>query len=356
MKRNRISGFLILNILCMFCAFCLVCGMKLPAQAGKYTYTVRIFAGQQGTIHDNGGNPYAETEEKDGEVLILSGLHYGDQVNFNQNMVTLSNGSKYYIRGIRESGKDNNTVSNMVSFNVTGDQDYVVAYGILGDAVAYTVNYVDSEGNTLMPSETYYGNVGDKAVVAYLYIDGYQPQAYNIGMTLKEDPLENVINFVYTRITNTVITIPGQPAPDLPEGEGGGTTIIDQGIIDQEGTNFDGENPGGGNPGGDNPGGDNPGAGGDNPGGGGLDDIEDGQVPGDDGPDDYMDIGDDDTPAGGGFIQGDGSKENPLRIEIGALKIPLSTNIWIGAVSVIAIIIGLSLLLAEILRRKKKDE
>ena len=38
---------------------------------------------------------------------------------------------------------------------------------------SYTVNYVDENGNELAPSRTYYGNVGDRPVVAYLYMDGY---------------------------------------------------------------------------------------------------------------------------------------------------------------------------------------
>ena len=52
-----------------------------------------------------------------------------------------------------------------------------MVYGILGNAVAYTVNYVDTSGRQLAPSETYYGNVGDEPVIAYLYIEGYQTQA-----------------------------------------------------------------------------------------------------------------------------------------------------------------------------------
>ena len=43
----------------------------------------------------------------------------------------------------------------------------------------YTVNYVDANGNKLADSKTYYGNVGDEPVIAYLYIDGYIPSSYN---------------------------------------------------------------------------------------------------------------------------------------------------------------------------------
>ena len=111
---------------------------------------------------------------------------------------------------------------------MTEDQDYVVAYGIKGATVAYTVNYLDEDGNALAPSETYYGNVGDKPVVAYLYIEGYQPQAYNLGKTLVEDATQNVFSFIYApitvdrvvnRVVNTVtvpVPAPEEPAPPQP--------------------------------------------------------------------------------------------------------------------------------------------
>lgn len=362
-RRYRLLG--VRYLFCALCALCLALLLKLPAAAEEYTYTVRFFAGKQGSIHTgstlnvlrmdaSGRYVPAQIQGEDpdgtGQVLVFEGLQFGDRVNFERSMVSLNNGSKYYIRGIRESGKDNNTVEVNPSISVDGDLDYVVAYGILGDAVKYTINYVDEAGNALMPSEEYYGNVGDRVVVAYLYIDGYRPQAYNVGRTLVDDPSQNVINFVYSQITNEVIVIPGQPAPEVPGAEGGGTTIIDQGVINEGGTNFDDQNPGGG----DNPGGVNPGGEGNQ---GENEDIGDNPTPGADEPNEYEDqdeIEDNDTPLSG-LIQGDGSEEDPLRIEIGALTIPLSTNLIIGVISVFAIIIGLSLLLTEILRRKNDE-
>ncbi|MCI8513296.1 MAG: MucBP domain-containing protein [Lachnospiraceae bacterium] len=163
--------------------------LSVPAKAAEegYTYTIRIYAGQQGTV---GG----------GEVMVYEGLSYEDRVTFHMNEVVLHDGSKYYVRGLRESGRDNNTVMENASFTVTGDRDYVVAYGLLNDAVAYTIHYEDAEGNTLAPSETYYGNVGDKPVIAYLYIEGYEPQAYNLTKTLDANAAENVFTFVYHSI------------------------------------------------------------------------------------------------------------------------------------------------------------
>lgn len=181
---KRVSGLL---FACMILLF-----TTMPVMAAKevYTYTVRIFSGAQGTI---GG----------GEYIVYENLKYGDRVAFDRSQVELHDGSKYYIKGIRESGKDNNTVSAN-AFIVTGDQDYVVAYGFQGGTVAYTVNYVDEEGNELAPSETYYGNVGDEPVVAYLYIEGYQPQAYRILGRLSENEAENVFTFTYTSLADLI--------------------------------------------------------------------------------------------------------------------------------------------------------
>ena len=76
--------------------------------------------------------------------------------------MALNENSKYYVKGIRLSGRDNNTVAQS-AFLVSGDQDYVVAYGIPGELAEYTVNYVDTDGNKLAESRSYYGNVGDEA-------------------------------------------------------------------------------------------------------------------------------------------------------------------------------------------------
>lgn len=200
------------RVFCTALSLCLLLAAAFPVLAAEeegYTYTVRFFAGRQGLFSGS-------------QVMVIDGLHYGDQVSFSQRSVSLNDDSKYYIRGIRESGKDNNTATQIPSFTVTGDQDYVVAYGILGDATSYTINYVDEDGDTLAPSESYYGNVGDRPVVAYLYLEGYRPQAYNLTQTLEKDPAQNVFTFIYTRLgaggggggtTETAPAAPAEPAP-----------------------------------------------------------------------------------------------------------------------------------------------
>lgn len=218
-RKNKKSGAKALG---MLLAVCMIFSMSDRVDAGnydQYTYTVRLFAGAQGTID---GERICRIQGQTisgagGAVYEIRDLHYGEQITFNvQSGVAVGADSKYYVRGIRQSGEDNSTVGNL-SFTVTGDQDYVVAYGIKGATVAYTVHYLDQEGNPLAPSETYYGNIGDKPVVAYQYIEGYQPQAYNLGKTLSADVSENVFSFIYTpvpvNVTVDYVTVPGQPQP-----------------------------------------------------------------------------------------------------------------------------------------------
>ena len=184
-------------------ALCLLLTNALPVLAAndEYTYTVRIYAGAQGTI---GGQ----------DVVEYSGLQYGDRVTFNpQSQVSLKNDSKYYVRGLRISGRDNAESVGNASFMVTGDADYVVSYGILGSAVEYQIRYVNANGTELAPSETYYGNVGDRPVIAFRYIEGYQPQAYNLVGTLLEDASQNIFTFTYRAVENTAATQPTTAAP-----------------------------------------------------------------------------------------------------------------------------------------------
>lgn len=192
--------------------------MSVNALAAEaYTYQVTFYEGVQGTFSGKDdlsvdGEGYHITRE-DGKITV-SGLKAGDVVSFNaQNpgAVTLAEDSKYYVKGIRKSGRDNDTVENS-AFHVTEDQDYVVAYGIKGNLTTYVVNYVDANGNTLAPSATYYGNVGDKPVVAYRYIDGYLPQAYGLTKTLSENAAENVFTFTYTVVDQVAVEVPGGTA------------------------------------------------------------------------------------------------------------------------------------------------
>ena len=191
----------------------------------KYTYMVTFYAGDKGTFTGAGVQVNSKSGRAQvnvsGSKITVTGLEIGDRVGIQAasgGAVALNDGGKYYVKGIRKSGYDNNTVSAS-SFEVTGDEDYVVAYGIQGDMAAYTVNFQDAAGNTLAPSETHYGNVGDKPVVAFLYVEGYVPDAYNLTKTLVSDESQNVFTFIYSPIP-----APTAETPAGGEGTAAGTT------------------------------------------------------------------------------------------------------------------------------------
>ena len=190
-------------------AFLLCMGMTaqtaFAAEGGnekEYTYTVTLSAGNQGNFSGTGGVHVigGSAQISGGSTIRITGLKAGDVVAIDavSGMVGLKNSNKYYIKGVRESGRDNSTVAAS-AFAVTGDEEYVVAYGVKGNMVAYTVNYQDGSGNELAPSRTYYGAVGDKPVIAYQYIEGYRPDAYNLTKTLSKNEADNVFTFTYTQ-------------------------------------------------------------------------------------------------------------------------------------------------------------
>ena len=324
-------------------ALSLAWGMSVPAQAAEdYTYTLRLYAGAQGTIDASVvqrlSDAGATVSIEDGEVCVVSGLHYGEQVVFDiQRGVALQEGSKYYRKGFRVSGEDTN--SNRLanpSVTVNGDADYVVAYGIQGETVAYTVTYQDTEGNELYPSAVYYGNVGDMPVVAYQYIEGWQPQAYNLGKTLVADASQNVFDFIYTRIPTVVTTdtvvVPGQPAepqePVVQEPEG--VTVVEP----EEGPEAPIEPVG--------------------------DDIEDDETPLAP-PDDYRNLDDEETPLGGYDGGEDGTDDDKgimasILDDIATPLAVLTTPAKAGILAVLAALAGVGVWLIVAARKKGKKE
>ena len=146
-----------------------------------YTYKVTLSAGNKGTI--NGQNKIEQTN-----------IASGSTVTFNLNDIQVTD-DKYYVKGIHLSGRDNNETLAAPSFTVDKDADYVVAYGIKGNMVAYTVNYQDASGKSLAESQTFYGNIGDKPVVAYRYIENYIPDALALTKTLSDNESENVFTY-----------------------------------------------------------------------------------------------------------------------------------------------------------------
>ena len=199
---KRVFALVAATILACMLSLVAVCAVfTSQANADEYSYTVRIYAGTQGSF--NGAD----------SVVVTNNAKPGDICTFNQGSITLDNSSKYYIRGVKLSGRDND--ESLPAFKITGDTDLVVTYGVLGDNVAYTVRYVDTDGTELLPSETFYGNVGDSPVIAYRYIEGYTPQAYNLTGKLLPNANKNVYTFTYTSTENAENPAAPAPAPAI---------------------------------------------------------------------------------------------------------------------------------------------
>lgn len=192
------------------CTASLLFGLSVSAvSAEKYTYTVTIDPGRQGKITGTAGVQVTGADYHigvDAGRIVITGLHAGDKVVFNHNAgaVQLNDGSKYYIKGVQQSGRE-----NIPSYNVNGDMDWVVNYGVKGNMVGYTVNYQDAGGRTLAQSNKFYGNVGDKPVVAYEYIENYIPRALGLTRTLSANEADNVFTFVYDPVETETVVRPG---------------------------------------------------------------------------------------------------------------------------------------------------
>lgn len=190
-------------------------------QVCAYGYKVTLYTGNQGTINSQN------------EMSI--NVSKGQMVSLDLSQIELPQDSKYYVKGIRLSGHDSVDNLDPATFVVNGDLDYVVVYGVKGNQVAYMIRYVDENGKQLSEDTVLYGNVGDKPVVAYKYIDSYIPQAYALTKTLVENEKENVFTFTYkpgetgeiienTNIVTTVIsTTPSTNANQGNNGTGNAT-------------------------------------------------------------------------------------------------------------------------------------
>lgn len=216
---RRLSGMLMGAALCAS----IVAGpMAVTAHADGYTYQATFYAGNHGRFtsgldirvnNRKTGSAYQIQRGSGGDKIVVSGLRRGDVVSLDvtaSGAMSVDAGSPYYVKGLRDSG-DDNSETGYGAFRVTRDQDFVVAYGMRSEETTYTVYYETSDGETLAQPRTYYGNVGDKPVAAYLYVEGYTPLAYNLAKTLSDDPAENVMTFIYVpeKGEDVVIHVPG---------------------------------------------------------------------------------------------------------------------------------------------------
>lgn len=172
----------------------------MPAMAAEvtiapYEYQVWLYPGD-GTI---GGNSDAVScEQNEG----FAHIDYSSAV---------PNDDRYYVKGVRLAGLDNSrattSADRVLNLPVDGDAQYVVAYGLKKNQVAYTINFVDAAGNQIADPETLYGNPGDKPVVAFRYIDNYLPTTYNLTKTLSENAADNVFTFTYNAAPGVTYTV-----------------------------------------------------------------------------------------------------------------------------------------------------
>lgn len=210
------------------------------------TYRVTVYAGNQGTVSLGTGNPSVSVQLD--PPVALNGT-----ADFSDLSYQVADG-KYYAKGIRVAGLDNvrsdkntdtvdengNPVNNAgvdttlyaaptadgtlanTTVPVTEDTDFVVAYGILANRVAYTVNYVDAAtGEPLAESQTFFGDIGDRPATAPQYIENYLPQASLVLLTLSQDETKNVVTFRYTRLaegTTTTQQPSGRVDVEAPDG------------------------------------------------------------------------------------------------------------------------------------------
>ena len=163
------------------------------ALADNYSHTIRIYAGNQGTIDGK-------------QELSVTVPHGGSYVlDINELNVKLKD-SKYYAKGLKIAGEDNLITSKTLT-TVNEDQQYVVVYGIKTDLVSYMVRYLDANNKVLLSQDKYYGLVGDKPIVSFRYVEGYQPTAYNETKTLSSKESDNVFTFRYTPVKTETIVI-----------------------------------------------------------------------------------------------------------------------------------------------------
>lgn len=304
----------------------LVFGQTAFAQDSEeplYFYTVRVSAGDQGilrkdakdkitVVRDGVANPQGIERKSNGDQIVVTGLHYGDAVIINPQDIAKEKDAKYSVKGVRRSGRDNSEATQSTG-EIASDIDYVIAYRVDGDTVKYTVNYQDEQGNQLLDSDEYYGNVDERQYVSARYVDGYLPQAYNLVMTLSQNEAENVYTFRYTPVE----------AGGTTATEGGGTTTTTTGTGAGAGTTGAGAAGAGAGAAGadDTAAGANAGVGGD------VAAVPDEEVPLDEGPEDLVDLDDEEVPLA------NMNQERP-----GKIMSYLPVYIGIGLVAAIALV------------------
>ena len=170
----------------VLCFMALISGTE--SYADGYKYKVTIYSGSQGSFK---GKTVWSKEYDQGEEVYISLADLGFEIR----------DKRYYARGFKIAGHDNDETTGFqtLAFKADSDEEYIVAYGIKGALVSYTARYVNEDGEEIHKSDTYYGMAGDKPVVSFRYIDGWEPDTYNMAKTLSRDESKNILTFIYTK-------------------------------------------------------------------------------------------------------------------------------------------------------------
>ena len=170
-----------------------------------YEYTITVYTGNVGRLSNGSGTKEVFTFKENVWVNLEDYGKAGKKVVPN-------NPDKYFVKGIRLAGRDNEELAAL-TFPATKDAMYCVVYGKNQNLTTYTVYYKDQQGKDLLPPKTFQCNINDKMVVSYAYIENYQPDAYNKTKTFTEDITKNTITFVYYPVqqqtNNTTVVQPG---------------------------------------------------------------------------------------------------------------------------------------------------
>lgn len=204
------------------------------ALADGYTYTIRVFAGNKGTVN--------------GSDLVVLEKPKGAEVDLSSEVSVAVNDPSYYHKGFREAGRDEEFAYR--SFEVERDLDLVVSYGMRADMARLTVHFCEYGTNRPLVTdrgtseETYEFKVGDKPVIAFRHVDGYRPLYRNITGTITGDMDWNleyvklqVPSETATPADTTTTTVPANDAttttPTTPsDNQGAGNTDGNAGTAD----------------------------------------------------------------------------------------------------------------------------
>ena len=178
----------------------------LSVSAEDTYYTVTVSSGLHGTFEDG-------TTKKEVQIKAGTDWNPGNFVIADEDI-----DDTYYFRGYHVAG-----IEGTLAGAQTIDQDmvFVATYGIENDLVEYYVNYVDEYGNELLPRATFHGNVGDKPVVAYVYIENFAPNTRNFTGTLSKDTVTE-FTFEYHRVASPGTIIEYEEGPGTTGGGTGG--------------------------------------------------------------------------------------------------------------------------------------